>query len=360
MIEYESLYNTNLPFLESYQSEFRQLLNTGWFVLGENVKQFEKEFAHYHQLNSFVGVASGLDALLFSLILSDLPQNSEVLVPANTYIATILAIIRAGLKPILVEPDINTYNIDPKKIESSITKNTRALIIVHLYGKPCEMEPILKLTKSYNLKLIEDCAQAHGASYQKKKVGTFGDFAAFSFYPTKNLGALGDAGGLALQDLALENNAKMIRNYGSSAKYKFDIVGYNSRLDEVQACFLRIKLKFLDQINKKKQSLAGIYFNELNKNFVVPIVDQDSEHVFHIFNIRHPDRDRLREYLLDKGIKTEIHYPIAPHQQEALNEIVSGHYPVSEEIHKTTLSLPISWAHKEEEIQFIAKTLNNF
>ncbi|MGB9794820.1 DegT/DnrJ/EryC1/StrS family aminotransferase [Caldisericum exile] len=359
MIEYENLAKANKFFFDEFKSFFSEFLEKGWFILGENVKKFEEEFAKYCGAKFCVGVASGLDALILALEALDLPKGSEIIVPSNTYIATILAVVRAGFKPVLVEPDIRTYNIDPLKIRESITKNTKAIIVVHLYGKPCDMDPILEIVKKYGLILLEDCAQAHGAMYKNKKVGTFG-IGCFSFYPTKNLGALGDAGAIVTDDEELAEKIKYLRNYGSFKKYQFDYIGYNSRLDEVQAGFLRIKLKYLDQIIEHKRKLANIYLKELSDEFIKPVVSNDNYDVYHIFNIRYKNRDHLREYLLQNGIKTEIHYPIPPHKQKALKSIVRGDYPISEEIHNTTLSLPISFFHMEEDIYRVVEVLNNY
>ncbi len=307
-----------------------------------------------------IGVASGLDALIMALDALDLPEGCEVLVPSNTYIATILAIVKNRMKPVLVEPDIRTYNIDPYKIEEKITKETKALMIVHLYGKACDMDPIMDIVKKYDLKLIEDCAQAHGAMYKGKKVGSFG-IGCFSFYPTKNLGALGDGGAITTNDDELAKRFRTLRNYGSLIKYKFDEIGYNSRLDEVQAAFLSAKLAVLDDITNHKRKLANIYLKNIDGNkFVKPFVHPDFYDVYHIFNIRHPERDRLREYLLDNGIKTDVHYPIPPHKQKAMEGILSGNYPISEEIHATTVSLPISYFHTEEDVLKVCEVLNRF
>ena len=360
-MDYENLGKLNQPFFEEYTKSFRETLESGWYILGRNVEKFEKEFAQFTGGSFCAGVANGLDALTLALKAFELPENSEVLVPSNTYIASILAILQAGLTPVLVEPDIETYNIDPLKIESKITKNTKALMVVHLYGKACSMEAILDLVQKYSLKLVEDCAQAHGAKFKGKQVGTFGDYGAFSFYPTKNLGALGDAGALVCSSAKLYDKILYLRNYGSKVKYQNEVVGYNSRLDEIQAGFLSIKLAHLEKINAHKRKLAEIYFNELKAEFVLPKVDKDYFDVFHIFNIRHPKRDQLKQYLLDRNIKTEIHYPIPPHRQTALANIFGDlNYPIADEIHKTTLSLPISYMHKEEDIQTVVKVLNEF
>jgi len=361
MIAYESLQQVNKEFMNKYTEVFQEVLHGGWYILGKEVGQFEQSFASYCGVEHCIGVASGLDALVLSLRYFGFNPGDEVIVPANTYIASILAIMQVGLKPVLVEPDINTYNIDPKKIASAITVRTRAILVVHLYGKMCDMDPILRLADQYDLKVVEDCAQAHGAIYKGQKAGSFGNFGAFSFYPTKNLGALGDAGAITCKDHELNKSIRTLRNYGSSAKYVFDEVGYNSRLDELQAAFLSVKLKYLDDINTHKQKLAAIYRNELKTDFTLPTLQVGFEDVYHIFAVRHPERDRLKKYLLDNNIGTEIHYPIAPHQQKAMNGILSGaSYPISEEIHRTVLSLPISYGHTEEDINRVIEVMNKF
>ena len=259
----------------------------------------------------------------------------------------------------LVEPDIHTYNIDPLKIEEKITKNTKAIMVVHLYGKACDMEPIMQIAGKYKLPVIEDCAQAHGAMYKGQKVGTFG-IGAFSFYPTKNLGALGDAGAITTNDQEKKDLFMALRNYGSKIKYQNDYIGYNSRLDEIQAGLLSVKLKYLDKINRHKRDLAAIYLKELKDDFIKPSVSSDYFDVYHIFNIRHPKRDELKEYLLKNDIKTDIHYPIPPNKQKAMEGIIIGEYPISEEIHRTTLSLPISFGHTEDDIYKVVETINKF
>jgi dTDP-4-amino-4,6-dideoxygalactose transaminase len=261
----------------------------------------------------------------------------------------------------LVEPSIDTYNIDPDKIEAVITSKTKAIVVVHLYGKACDMDPIIALCKKYNLKLIEDCAQSHGATYKGKHTGTFGEFGAFSFYPTKNLGALGDAGAVVCNDVALDKVIRRLRNYGSDIKYYNEVVGYNSRLDELQAAFLSVKLKRLDEINAHKRKLASIYLNNLKTDFVKPVVDKDYFDVYHIFNIRHEKRDNLKEYLLKNGVKTEIHYPVSPSKQKALmGKLDNYNFPISEKIHATTLSLPISFFHTESDVNKVIEVMNKF
>lgn len=360
MIEYENLYKSNQPLIEEFKRAFSEVLDSGWFILGKKVEVFEQEFANYLGAKHCIGVASGLDALTLSILSLDIPKGSEIIVPANTYIATILAILQAGHKPVLVEPDIRTYNIDPLLIEQSITKNTRVMMLVHLYGKPCDMDPINELCKKHNLFLIEDCAQAHGANYKGQKVGTFGHLAAFSFYPTKNLGCLGDGGAVVTNNPEFSEKVKMLRNYGSTVKYYNELIGFNSRLDEMQAAFLSIKLKHLDSINNHKRNLSTIYFENLKSDFIKPAQNGDYYDVFHIFSIRHEQRDKLKDYLFKNGVKTEIHYPVPPHKQKALENIIQGNFNISEEIHKTTLSLPISTFHTKEDIFRVIDMLNRF
>ncbi|MBI1770265.1 MAG: DegT/DnrJ/EryC1/StrS family aminotransferase [Bacteroidetes bacterium] len=361
MIEYENLYGLNKPFINDYRDAFERVLNSGWFILGDQVKEFENAFAHYCGSNFCIGVANGLDALILALRSFSFKEGSEVIVPANTYIATILSILNCNLKPVLVEPDPSTYNIDPWRIEEAITKKTVAIMVVHLYGKCCAMDEINKLATKFNLRLIEDCAQAHGAKFKGKKAGTFGDFGAFSFYPTKNLGALGDGGCVTTDNEGLKKKISLLRNYGSEKKYYNELIGVNSRLDELQAAFLSIKLRTLEDINTHKQNLARIYNQELKQDFIKPAMNKDYYDVYHIYNIRHPRRDNLKEYLLRHGVKTEVHYPVPPHQQIAMKEVFDKKsYPISEEIHSTTLSLPISFMHSENDVLRVVEVMNKF
>lgn len=361
MIEYENLFKSNKIFADELENSFKKVLESGWFILGNEVRNFENSFSAFHETKYCIGVASGLDALILALRACDFPKDTEVIVPSNTYIATILSILHCGFKPILVEPDIRTYNIDPEKIEEKITAQTRAIMIVHLYGKSCAMDKISTITKKHNLILIEDCAQSHGAKFKNKLTGTFGEFGAFSFYPTKNLGALGDAGAIITNEDNFAATLKRLRNYGSDIKYYNEIVGYNSRLDELQAAFLNIKLRRLAEITEHKQRLANIYQQELKDDFIKPQKHEDYFDVFHIYNIRHQQRDKLKEYLLKNEIKTEIHYPVAPHKQRAMRGILDNQeFPISEEIHKTTLSLPISFGNTKEEIYRVIEAMNKF
>lgn len=361
MIEYENLAKSNQSFFEEYHHDFEDTLQRGWFILGSKVENFERSFAEYCQSNHCIGVASGLDALMLSLHSCQFKPGDEVLVPSNTYIATILSILQCKLTPVLVEPDIHTYNIDPFKLESAITSRTRAIMVVHLYGKSCDMDPILATAKKHNLVIIEDCAQSHGAKYKGTKTGTLGDFGAFSFYPTKNLGCLGDGGAILVKSELNNETLRKLRNYGSSKKYYNDLIGFNSRLDEIQAGFLSVKLKYLDKINEHKRALADLYFQGLKNDFIKPQIHTDYYDVFHIFNIRHERRDELKEYLLRNGVKTDVHYPVAPHAQVAMKEVLKGKtFPISEEIHRTTLSLPISYFHTKNDIEKVIEIANKF
>lgn len=361
MIEYENLNKLNKPLFEEYKAAFNEVLESGWYILGNKVKEFENQFAGYCNTKYCIGVANGLDALNLSLKAFNFEKGSEILVPSNTYIATILSIVENGLQPVLVEPNIETYNIDPTLLEQAITSKTRAIMVVHLYGKVCEMDAIIAIAKKYNLKIIEDCAQSHGAKYKNQLSGSFGDFAAHSFYPTKNLGALGDAGAITTNNLELSDKIKVLRNYGSEVKYFNEVVGVNSRLDELQAALLLVKLKYMEQITTHKRELASVYLKELKSDFIKPQVNSDYFDVYHIFNIRHPKRDALKEYLLKNEIKTEIHYPVAPNKQKAMKGIIDNQLtPIAEKIHQTTLSLPISFYHNKETIYKIVETMNSF
>ena len=361
VIEYENLGLLNQSFFNDYRLAFDKILQSGWYVLGNAVKRFEREWASYCQTDHCVGVANGLDALSLALRAFDFEPGAEVIVPSNTYIATILAIVHNRLQPVLVEPDIHTYNIDPAEIAAKITPKTKAIIAVHLYGKLCNMESINSIAAQYQLKVIEDCAQAHGACFQTKKAGSWGHFGAHSFYPTKNLGALGDAGALTCNDETLKESISTLRNYGSRIKYHNDVVGVNSRLDELQAALLSVKLAKLDDIIAHKRKLAAIYLSGLKEDFIKPVQQPGYFDVFHIFNIRHPKRDALKAYLLKNNIHTEIHYPIAPNRQKAMVGILDHQpTPVAATIHQTTLSLPVSYFHTADNVQQVIEIMNKF
>jgi len=361
IIEYENLGKVNQSFFDAYRLAFNDVLSGGWYILGKSVKAFEKAYADYCGTTYCAGVANGLDALILALKAFHFEPGDEVIVPSNTYIATILAIVQNQLKPVLVEPDISTYNIDPAKIEEKITGRTRAILVVHLYGKMCRMDAINNIAALHHLQVIEDCAQAHGAHYKNRKAGNWGTMGAHSFYPSKNLGALGDAGAVTCNDEALIEKVFTLRNYGSKIKYQNEVVGYNSRLDELQAAFLSIKLAGLNAINEHKRKLAGIYLANLKEDFITPAQHPDYYDVFHIFNVRHPKRDALKAHLLKNNIHTEIHYPVAPNKQPAMAGILDNQpSPIAETIHQTTLSLPISFFHTEADILHVVEVMNTF
>lgn len=355
------LHKINQRFKSEIDLAIREVLESGWYLLGEKNKAFEENFAKYCETKFSIGCANGLDALHLAIRAYDFPKDSEIIVPANTYIASILAISNCGLKPILVEPNLETYNIDADLIEAKITEKTKAIVVVHLYGQAVEMEKIWELAKKYNLKIIEDSAQAHGAIYQGKKVGNLGDIGCFSFYPGKNLGALGDGGSITTNDEEVAIKIRAIANYGSLIKYENIYKGLNSRLDEIQAAILDLKLQFLDADNQQRREIAKIYRENIkNEKIVLPKPYKEESHVWHLFVIRTKDRDKLQEYLKIKGIQTLIHYPIPPHKQNAYKEWNNLSFPITEKIHKEVLSLPISPAMNKEEAFYIAQILNEF
>lgn len=360
MIEYENLELSNRSFVVELREAFDRIVAKGWYVLGHEVAQFEREFADYVGAAHCVGVANGLDALSLSLRALDLPADSEVLVASNTYIATILAVVHAGLRPVLVEPDLRTYNIDPERLGAAMTPRTRAICLTHLYGKACRMDKIMPFARAHGLAVVEDCAQSHGATLAGQSTGSFGNAGCFSFYPTKNLGALGDAGAVVTNYTPLAERLRYLRNYGSLQKYVNVYVGFNSRLDEMQAAFLRIKLRHMDEITAHKRHLAELYFESLPRQLVLPLREGDSQDVFHIFAVRCPQRDELRAHLLEAGIKTEIHYPIAPHRQQAMNGILNGDYPIADEIHASVLSLPISYGTNGDDVAQVCAAARRF
>lgn len=326
------------------EAAFDRTLNSGWYIQGNELKQFEKEFAAYCQVEHCIGVGNGLDALHLILRGYGIGEGDEVIVPSNTYIATWLAASYAGATPIPVEPDVRTYNIDPARIEAAITPRTKAIMVVHLYGQPADMDPINVIAKKYNLKVIEDAAQAHGARYKGMPVGTLGDAAGFSFYPGKNLGAIGDGGAVTTNDAVLAEKIRVLGNYGSRIKYHNEVKGYNSRLDELQAAYLREKLKKLDEWNGRRKVLAAEYLHQLKgNNLVLPFVPEWADPVWHLFVVRSQQRDSLQTQLQKQGVGTMIHYPIPPHLQPAYAELnyKQGDFPIAEIIHREVLSLPI-------------------
>lgn len=350
--------------LEIHEAVLR-VVDSGWYLLGKETESFEKNYGDYIGTNYCIGCANGLDALIWIwrayIEMGVMGPGDEVIVPANTYIATILAITENGLKPILVEPSINTYQLDEKRIEEAITSKTKAICIVHLYGQCAYTEKIGDLCKNYGIKLIEDNAQAHGCVYNGRKTGSIGDAAGHSFYPGKNLGALGDAGAVTTNEKKLAETVRTLANYGSSKKYVFKYTGRNSRLDEIQAAILNVKLKHLDETIILRKEVARYYIQNINNpKIILPnIIDWD-QHVFHIFTIRCTERDRLQAYLTDNGIQTIIHYPIPPHKQECYKEWNEISLPVTELIHETELSLPMSPCLNKEEIKKVVGVINNF
>lgn len=335
----------NLAIAGELSAAFDRVLNSGWYILGEEVKAFEAEFARYCGVTSCAGVSNGLDALHLILRAYDIGQGDEVIVPSNTYIATWLAVTYAGARPVPVEPVLDYYNIDPQRIEAAITPRTKAIMVVHLYGQPVDMDPILDVARRHGLKVIEDAAQAHGAYYRGRRVGSLGDAAAFSFYPTKNLGALGDGGAVTSNDAGLVERVRKLANYGSVKKYYNEEKGMNCRLDELQAALLRVKLPRLDAENAVRAVLANRYQEQLRpvSGVVLPKILPGCDPVWHVFLVRLTDRDRVADMLRDRGIQTMIHYPVPPHRQAAYAELglPEGSLPLSEQIHREVLSLPM-------------------
>ena len=365
MIPFLDLKGINTQYRAELIEACTNVIDSGWYIQGEQCDEFEKEFAQYCGTKYAIGVANGLDALILILraykemgIISD---GDEVIVPSNTYIASILAISQNNLVPVLVEPNLDTYLIDPLKIEEKITSKTKAIMPVHLYGQTCEMGKIKEIAKKHNLKVIEDSAQSHGAYYKDKRAGNLGDASGFSFYPGKNLGALGDGGAVTTNDEELANAIKALGNYGSHKKYENLYKGVNSRLDEIQAAMLRVKLRYLDNEVEKRRAIASYYIENIkNENIILPTVKVENNHVWHLFVIRTKRREELQNYLLKNAIQTLIHYPLAPHRLEAYKEWQNESFPISEKIHEEVLSLPISGVQSLEDTKRIVEILNGF
>lgn len=362
MIPFLNLKSINDQYTQELKDAACRVIDSGWYINGKEVTNFEQKFATYCGVRHCVGVSNGLDALKLILRAYDIGPGDEVIVPSNTYIASILAISEVGATPILVEPNQADYNIDYSLIESKITSSTKAILVVHLYGLVAEMGPIIEIAKKYKLKVIEDAAQAHGAIYNGKRVGNLGDAAGFSFYPGKNLGALGDAGAITTNDDELAEKLLALRNYGSHKKYENLYKGYNHRLDEMQAALLQVKLPYLDADNEKRRVIANKYLEEIvNPIIILPEKPTNVERtVWHVFVIRTKERDNLQTYLLDNGIQTVIHYPIPPHKQEAYMEMKEESFLISEQIHREILSIPISPVQTIEETEKIIKIVNDF
>lgn len=348
---------------ERLSNSFNRFLASSNFILGQEVEAFEESFATYCQTSHCIGVGNGLDALHLILRGYGIGPGDEVIVPSNTYIATWLAVSYAGAVPIPVEPDPYTYNIDSSKIEQVITPRTRAIMIVHLYGQPADIAPILDIARRHSLKVIEDAAQAHGSLYDNRRAGSLGDAAGFSFYPTKNLGALGDAGAITTNDPSLARNVRQLRNYGSSTKYCNNVKGFNSRLDELQASFLSQKLHLLDKWNSKRRSIAHQYFQQLSESPVTLPHSADNVYsVYHLFVVRTSYRDKLQQYLLTRNISTLIHYPIPPHLQPAYSDLgfKKGDFPISETLHEEVLSLPMYPSMSDEAVSYVSESIFRF
>ena len=361
MIKFLDLKKINNRYREEIASRIKDILDKGWYLQGEENENFTKNFANFCGTKFALGVANGLDALNLIIKAYGFGNGDEIIVPANTYIATILAISENGCIPILVEPDIKTYNINPDSIEEKITTKTKAIMGVHLYGQAVQMEKIWKIAKKYNLKIIEDSAQAHGAIYQENRTGNLGDASGFSFYPGKNLGCIGDGGAVTTNDEELFNKIKAIANYGSDRKYHHIYKGVNSRLDEIQAAVLDIKLKHLDSDNNKRREISKYYRENIkNSKIILPETYDEKSHVWHIFAVRTQNRDEFQKYLTEKGIQTIIHYPTPPHKQEAYKEWNNLSFPITEEIHNTILSLPISPVMTDSEIEKVVEVVNEF
>ncbi|WNH13026.1 DegT/DnrJ/EryC1/StrS family aminotransferase [Thalassobellus suaedae] len=366
MIKFLDLKLINKRFENELKNEFDNFLGAGQYILGSQVECFEKEFANYCDTHFCIGVSSGLDALqlIFEAykVLGLLNEGDEVIVPANTYIASILAISNTKLVPILIEPNIDTFNLDINKIELAITKKTKAILGVHLYGQLYDVDGLERIAKQHNLLLIEDAAQAHGAIYKDgRKAGNVSNAAAFSFYPTKNLGALGDAGAVTTDNKELAETIYKLRNYGRTSSYENGIKGYNCRLDELQAAFLRIKLKHLDVDNHKRRAIAKYYIEHIKtKNIILPLNKDINQHVFHLFVIRSKKRDELKDYLYKNGVETLIHYPLATHKQLAYKELGDFKFSVTEQLHEEVLSLPLNPVLKSKEIKKIVEVVNTY
>ena len=366
MIHFLNLRKLNQPFEVAFQKKMKQFLDGGWYILGNEVKQFETDFASYCGTKHCIGVGNGLDALVLIfkayIHLGKLEKGDEVIVPANTYIASVLAVLQADLVPVLVEPRLETFNINPEEIEAKITSKTKAILPVHLYGQLCEMKAINEIAQKHNLLVIEDAAQAHGSQFsENEKAGNLSHASAFSFYPGKNLGALGDGGAITTNDDELAEVLFSMRNYGSKVKYENEIIGVNSRLDELQAAFLNVKLKQLDSENEFRRSMAKRYLSEIkNEKIIMPSWDLSQNHVFHLFVIRTSNRLELQNFLKENGIETMIHYPIPPHKQKALSNWNNLSFPITEKIHDEVLSIPLNSGLKASEIQHIITILNQY
>ena len=363
-IPFLSFTPTNKLIKKEALAAFESFFDSEWYVLGDNIKQFEKEYAEFNETDFCVGLSNGLDALHLALKILGIGKGDEVIVPSNTYIASLLAVSYVGATPVLVEPDMNTYNIDPLRIEAAITPRTKAIMPVHLYGQACEMEAIMKIAKRYNLQVVEDNAQAQGAIASGKLTGSWGDINGTSFYPGKNLGALGDAGAITTNNALFAARAAILRNYGSQKKYYNQEIGHNMRLDELQGAILSVKLKYLPEWTRQRNEIANWYLEKLDgvESLILPKTASGSTHVYHLFIIRTERREALQGYLAEYGVGSMIHYPIPPHLQEAYQHLnfKKGDFPIAEEIADTCLSLPLWPGMKEEEVDVVCELIKKF
>jgi len=365
MIKFLNPKDINAQYRQELIDAIKGVIDSGQYILGPKVSEFEKKFAKYCGAKEAIGTGNGLDALVLIIRaykeLGLFHEGDEILVPANTYIASILAISENHLKPVLIEPDINAYNIDVNLLEKNINKKTKAILTVHLYGQASYSEKMRKIARRHGLKIIEDGAQAHGAKYGVKRVGNLGDAAGFSLYPSKPLGALGDAGVVTTNDRKLAEMIRALRNYGSHKKYYNKYKGINSRLDELQAAVLLVKLKYLDKDNNSRRKIANLYLNSIkNSKLILPIARANESHVWHLFVVRVKNRDNFTKYMLKNGIETLIHYPVPPHKQGAYHKLKDQKYPITEEIHNTVISLPLYQTMREKEILRVIKACNEY
>ena len=361
-IEFNKLDREYTRYEKDYNEAVLRVLKSGWYTLGNELKAFEQNFAEFCGVKHCVGLNSGLDALILAFKALEIGEGDEVIVPANTYIASVIGITQNGATPILVEPD-EFYNIDCNKIEDAITERTKAILVVHLYGQTANMERISEIATKHKLFVVEDCAQSHGACFDGKITGSFSDIGCFSFFPTKNLGAFGDGGAIVTNDDELAQKIAMYRNYGSKVKYYHEIEGYNSRLDEIQAALLTVKLSHMKELNQERIRIANRYLNEINNNkIILPKIREKAEHVYHLFVIKTENRDGLQQYLLEKGIKTQIHYPIPPHLAGCYKYLgyKKGDLPRTEELADKILSLPLYYGMTDEELDYVIEALNNY
>ncbi|ODS79438.1 MAG: aminotransferase [Cytophagaceae bacterium SCN 52-12] len=359
MIPFLDLRQINSPYIQELEEASLQVVRSGWYLLGESLTSFENAFSAYCEAEYCVGVANGLDAISLILKAFDFPPESEVILAANTYIATLLPVTALGLTPVLAEPDPATMLLNPELLENHITGKTRAIITTDLYGRSCEMAPILSIAEKHGIKVITDAAQAHGARYRGRRAGSMAHATAFSFYPTKNLGALGDAGAVVTSDRAVAERIRYLRNYGSLVRYQNEYQGVNSRLDEIQAAFLNIKLPYLDRDNARRKSIARRYLEEISlEEARLPPSDRIDDDVWHLFVIQYPYRDRLKQYLAEKGIQADIHYPTPIHRQNAYPNLSHLQLPVTEKLSREVLSLPLHPALTDDEVSRIIRVIN--